>query len=545
MILPRDYKPVAYLCSEFAIDSELPTYAGGLGVLAGDYMGACAMNHFPIVGIGLLYKGKHFSQHISSDGSEQKRDSEFDHDTSFLRPTTIKAKAIRIDIPSPSGNVVAKAYHIRLSDESLMFFLTTDVDGNPPEWRADMSTLYSGDPDSQMRQQVLLGVGGIKLMQMLSIKPCTYHFNEGRPIFAVWEIVSQLMNQKGMSFSQAWDEAKKNIVYTNHTLVAAGNPTYDVSTVSYWADPYAKNMNVDTNELIKDGIKDGKFSITDFALNVSAKHSAVSKVHGEYTKKQYPNYEWESITNGIYLYRWQDSDFRNPSLTDQELWDLHQTRKQELENTVRQRTGFGYDTNKLVISWARRLAAYKQPKAIFEDVNKIKAIISNQDRPVQILFSGNSHAADTGSKELIEEVIQLFASELKGHAIFIPNYNITLANHMVSGSDVWLNTPKGNLEACGTSGMKAVSNGVINCTVLDGWTYEVDWDGVGWTIDPNNVASDFYNLLEKEMAPMYFDRNENGLPLEWIGRMRKSINIGMSFSAKRMLEQYKKKLYGQ
>jgi len=339
------------------------------------------------------------------------------------------------------------------------------------------------------------------------------------------------------------EKVKSTICYTNHTLVAAGNPLYDLSTVEWWAKPFAEKAGIETRELLSPGTTDDKFSITDYALNVSSKHSAVSKVHGKYSKEKYPEYDWISITNGVYLYRWQDSDFRNPRLTDHELWDLHMSKKRELANTVMQRTGFGYDPERLIVSWARRLAAYKQPTAIFEDLDRFKRIISSSERPVQILYAGNSHAADPGSKSLIEDVIKLFSTELKGHAIFVPNYNITLANHLVSGSDIWLNTPKGSLEACGTSGMKAASNGVLNCTVLDGWTYEVDWTDIGWNIDPNNVADSFYGFLEEEIAPMYYERNENNLPVKWIERMRKSIALAPKFSAKRMLEEYKLKLY--
>lgn len=544
MILPRDYNPVAYLCAEFATDSELPTYAGGLGILAGDYMNECATDHFPIVGIGILYKGKHFVQHITSGGQEEKRDSEFDHDTSFLRPTTIKGDPVILNIPTPDGKkVIAKAYHIRLSDEVIQFFLSTDVDTNPDEWKMDMDTLYSGDPDSQMRQMVILGIGGVKLLEKLSIKPRLYHFNEGRPIFAIWEIVKKLMIEEKMNFTDAWDVAKKGIVYTNHTLVAAGNPTYDVGTVEWWAKPFAEGLEVETRKIIEPGIVNGRFSITDFALNVSEKHSAVSKVHGKYTRKQYPNFKWEAITNGVNMYRWQDSEFRYYAMPDRELWEHHNKKKRELAQTVLQRTGFGYDSNRLVISWARRLAEYKQPTAIFSDIERLKELISTPDRPVQILFAGNSHSADEGSKDLIDSLIKIFATELNGHAIFIPNYNIALANHLVSGSDVWLNTPKGNLEACGTSGMKAIANGVLNCTVLDGWTYEVDWEGIGWNLDGQNVAESFYKVLEEEILPSFYIRNEDNLPAGWIDMMRKSIVLADRYSTERMLHEYQKKLY--
>lgn len=543
MKLPKLDQPVAYLCPEFAIDNDLPTYAGGLGVLAGDLVNAAASQHFPMVGIGILYKGESYIQHITADGHEEKRDSEFDHDTSFLRPTTVNGKPVKFDLACPSGCVHVKSYHIRLSDTTIQFFLSTNVDGNPPEWISDMARLYGGDENSQIRQQILLGVGGAKLMKELDITPRLYHLNEGRAGFIIWEIVQEMVEKEGLDFDEAWERAKERIIYTNHTLVAAGNPTYSRQAVEWWAKPYAEKMGVNTDRLISAGVKQDRFSITDFALSISKKQSAVSRVHGEYAKKQYPEYDWTSITNGVHMPRWQDSDFRNPQIKDEEMWELHMIKKKELMDTVVKRSGVGYDHNRLVISWARRLAGYKQPREIFKDAGRLKDLVSDPDRPVQILYAGNSHAADPHSKSIIEELIKIFSQELSGHAIFIPNYNISLANHMTSGSDLWLNTPKGNLEASGTSGMKAVSNGVLNCTVLDGWTYEVEWDGVGWTLDPDNLSDDFYNKLENEIVPMYFDRNENGVPEQWCKRMKKSIEISQLYTADRMLEQYKELLY--
>lgn len=542
MILPKDFKPVVFFSSEFAIDSDLPTYAGGLGVLAGDYMNVAAQNHFQMIGIGILYKGLSFVQHINQQGKEEKRDSQFDHDTSFLRPTTVKGDQLILQIPSPEGIIKAKAYHLRMSDETIQFFLSTNLDENPEHWRNDMNTLYAGDTDSQIRQQILLGIGGMKLVEELKITPSFYHFNEGRPVFAIWEIAQKFVD-KGDDFKTAWSKAREKIVYTNHTLVAAGNPKYNPETVKYWAGPYAELLKISQDELLAPGIKDGGFSITDYALEASSKHNAVSKVHGKYCKRDYPNYKWEAITNGVYMYRWQDSDFRRKTISDQQIWEQHMIKKRELERTVQQRTGVGYDPNRLVISWARRLADYKQPKEIFKDINRLKSLVSIPGKEVQILYAGNSHAASAGAKSIIDELIHLFATELSGHAIFVPNYNISLANHLVSGSDVWLNTPKGDLEACGTSGMKAVSNGVLQCTVLDGWTYEVDWTDTGWVIDPDNVSECFYNFLEKEIAPMYYERGDDGLPHEWIARMRKSFTIAKDYTAERMLNEYIKKMY--
>lgn len=536
--------PVAFYCAEFAIDSDLPTYAGGLGILSGDVINAAGSSHLPMVGIGILYKGKQFIQNISSEGKEVNKDSEFDHDTSFLRQTTVDGELFECYIQTPTGNVRIKSYHLRISNTAIQFFLSTDLDENPEEWANDMDALYRGDEASQVRQEVLLGIGGTRLLNKLNIKPRKYHFNEGRPIFAVWEIAKELMRSEGLTYTDALEKARQDIIYTNHTLVEAGNPTYSADTVRFWGKPFADEMGVSIDELIKPGlIGNNRFSITQFALKTSGKQSAVSQVHGRYLKNKYPDYNWTSITNGIYLPRWQDSDFRKRNITDEQIWSLHQKKKKELMETVKERTGYGYDTKRMVISWARRLAEYKQPKVIFEDIKKLKNIISSPGKEVQILFAGNSHSGDPQSKSLIEEIIYLFSNELNGYAIFVPDYNIALANHLTSGSDVWLNTPKGNLEACGTSGMKAISNGVVNCTVLDGWTYEVDWKGIGWILNPDNVAQDFYNLLEKEIIPEYYEKDENGIPLKWMERMKKSIRLSKKYSAKMMLENYVKYLY--
>jgi starch phosphorylase len=545
MKLPANKQPVAYFCAEFGIDNDLPTYSGGLGILAGDTVNAAASMDFPMIGIGILFKGKSFIQHITGDGREEKRDSEFDHDTSFLRPTMVKGKPLLIPIPSERDNVLAKAYQIRLGDNTTNYFLSTDVDGNPQEWISDMDALYRGETESLLRQQILLGIGGVKLLKFLGIKPSIYHINEGRPSFAVWEIAGNIAKDKNIPFKEAWEEAQNSIVYTNHTLVKAGNLSFPKESVISWAKLFVNKNNIDADPelLVKNGFSNNSFDTTLFSLNISKKQSAVSEIHSKYAKKQWPDYNWITITNGVHLPRWQDSDFRRSDFSDIELWNLHMLKKRELVDTVTKRTGFGYNPEKLVISWARRLAEYKQPRSIFSDLSKLKKIITNREKPVQILFAGNSHSADPNAKSIIEEIIKIFSKDLSGNAIFIPNYNISLANHLVSGSDTWLNTPKGNLEACGTSGMKAISNGVLNCTVVDGWTHEVDWDGIGWTLNPKNIGENFYETLENEIIPLYYDRNRNGIPEKWINRMRKSIDIANDFSAEKMIEQYQKKLY--
>lgn len=535
--------PICFISAEFAIDNDLPTYAGGLGILAADILNEAADEELPMVGVGILYKGKEYIQHITGEGIMETRDSEFDHDTSFLRPALVDGKATAFTLNFQGKEIQVKAYKVRLSQKVVLYFLSTDVDGNPPEWVSDMDALYRGDTQSQIRQQLLLGIGGVKLMNTLGIKPKLYHINEGRPSFIIWELVSDKI-KSGREFTEAWNETIKQIVYTNHTLVSAGNLMYPKSELVPFATDFATNLGVDPELLIKDGlIPDDTFSITQFALNISCKHSSVSKVHGEYCKKEWKSFKWEVITNGVHMGRWQDSDYRNPRLTDRQIWEQHMIKKRELLSTVVKRTGIGYDPERLVVTWARRLAEYKQPKLIFSDIKRLKAILQNSGKEVQLLYAGNSHTGDERAKSIIEEIIHIFSTELSGNAIFVPNYNISLANHLTSGSDIWLNTPAGNLEACGTSGMKALSNGVLQCTVLDGWTYEVDWTDVGWVLPQENTAHEFYSQMENEIISMFYRRNDENLPYDWITRMKKSITIAKTFSATRMLAEYKKKLY--
>src|SRR3989304_9098817 len=244
MKLPGIKDAAACFCSEFAIDNELPTYSGGLGFLAADIMNEAALEHYPMVGVGILYKGKEFLQHITGLGREEQKDSEFDHDTSFLRPTTHQGKQVTITLEFETTKVVVKSYHIRLSDNTILYFLSTDVDGNPPEWISDMDALYRGDTNSQIRQQIILGVAGAKLLEALELEPVIYHINEGRPGFLIWETTAKLMEKEGLNFDEAWKKAKEKIVYTNHTLVSAGNLEYPIEYIRNWARHFSKVLNI-------------------------------------------------------------------------------------------------------------------------------------------------------------------------------------------------------------------------------------------------------------------------------------------------------------
>jgi len=538
-------KPIAYFCAEFGIDNSLPIYAGGLGILAGDLLKAAADENFPMIGVGLLYQGKFSIQKIKEDGWQEELDNNYRLEDCGLEPVLDGGNTLFVVANFAGQDVWINAYKKMLASNTYLLLLTTNNQYNTDVWKGAMVANYCCDDENQLRQQMILGIGGIKMLQALHINPKIIHLNEGRPIFLNWQLIHQIMNTKRTSFEKARKKAKSMTVYTNHTLLKAGNLTYPALAVKKYAAGYVNALDKKTDLLVEPGIeKDtGKFSISKFALNVSSKASAVSQIHGKLSKKEWPGFNWFSITNGVHLPSWQDSSFANPNISSDEIWENHLRKKRELREEVQKRTGFGYDENNLIISWARRIADYKRLTSIFKDIGKLKSILSHSSKPVQLLVAGKGHYGDDAAKKIVQEVIKIMQNELSGHTLYIPNYNIKLAKYLVSGSDVWLNTPEFGLEASGTSGMKALSNGVLNCTVADGWANEVDWKNTGWMLDSDNISNDLYDKLSKKIIPLYYKRNKKGIPEGWIKKMAASIKLSQQYSAKRMLNEYKENLY--
>ncbi len=537
-------KTIAYFCAEFAIDSNIPSYAGGLGVLAGDTMLEAAAKGSSMVGIGLLYLGRSFIQRFDSAGWQYEEPSIFQPDnTQALRKVDRAGKPLIIPCQMGEETVFLSAYQQRLGEKTTLYLLSTDLPENSQPWKDALSAEYYGAHDMQVRQQMVLGIGGVTLLSILGVKPHIYHFQEGRPIFAHWELVKEHV-EKGESYENAVTSITQKTVYTNHTLVAAGNLRYDPSLLTPYATPYAQAFGIDVSQLVAPGIDDENlFSITKYAMATAKTVSAVSKLHGKLSKKEYPTRDWNVITNGVHLPRWQVYEYTNKGLDDASLWHVHMRQKLRLAETVRRRSGFSYDHTRLTIGWARRISGYKHVDALFSDITRLSAIVHDTACPVQILIAGKAHPGDTIAKESIQNVMKAMTHELSDHALFIPNYDLALASEMVAGVDVWLNTPEKGKEACGTSGMKALSNGVLNCTVLDGWAQEVAWEGVGWALDDTSLTESLYTTISTEVQPLYIKEESEGLKVEWIQRMKKSIALAQSFSTERMLEEYYKKLY--
>jgi glycogen phosphorylase len=539
--------PIAYFCAEYGLDARLPIYAGGLGILAGDTLKAAADAQLPMVGIGLLYRGEAAAQRITPDGQQEELDVPFDPLTVGLEHVYQDDQPVFIQVHLTQLNIWVRVWKKTVSETVTLYLLDTDTDQNQLSERSISHELYAGTPESLLKQQLILGIAGVKLLYTLGIHPAIYHINEGRPAFLHWQLVRVFMDQHGMSYKEAVMEAKARTVYTNHTLVAAGNPGIPVGLLKLYAQYYSDKMKITVDELIQPGMEDDPetFMVTRFALNVSRRASGVSQLHTQLSRKQWPDYSWENVTNGVHQTTWQHPAIAQLGLSydHSQLWQAHQVAKHDTASFIQARTGYGYDPNRLVIGWARRIAGYKHVEHLFTDLERLTALVKSLDRPVQILIAGKAHRLDSAGKIILQEIIQTMQGPLAGHALFIPNYDLDVARALVQGCDLWLNTPEYGMEASGTSGMKAIANGVVQCTIADGWAHEVDWTGKGWVLDHLSMPESLYTTLEKHVVPAFFERNQGGIPEKWLELMRASLALYPQFSAARMVNEYQSKLY--
>ena len=547
MSLPKDYNTqVAYFSAEYGLQTELPIYAGGLGVLSGDTIKEAADQEINMVAVGLLYRGIKAVQSVDESGWQTEQDADFD-------PVSCGIEHVyQIDEEQPQfikitigeEDIWLRAWKKQIKNLTL-YLLDTDTDQNQPQDRHITHALYYGSEEDIIKQQLILGIGGVRLLNELGIKPHLYHVNEGRPAFLYFQVIQDLM-KTGLSYSESSQLAKQRIVYTNHTLVKAGNQSYNTDLLKQYLVPTAQQLGTSVDDMLtlgNDNNSGGAFSVTQLALNTSCRASAVSQIHYNLSKDLWPDYNWSGITNGVHMPTWQDSDIAFNYEDAGKLWHTHQDKKRQLMEFVQQVTGYGYNPDWLVISWARRIASYKRPDSLFADIQRLKKLITSQDKPAMILMAGKAHALDTAAKQMLQTMIIAMQTELTGHALYIPNYNLDVASHLVKGSDIWVNTPVFGKEASGTSGMKAVANGVLQLTVEDGWANEVDWKGTGWALDSEKVSESFYSQLEQDIVPMFYNRNQDNIPVDWVTRMQRSIKLAEKFSTTRMLNEYKQKLY--
>jgi starch phosphorylase len=600
---------VAYFSCEYGIDVGLPIYSGGLAILSGDHLKSSSDLNLPLVGVGLLYQRGYFRQSFNLDGWQQEFYPENDWDK---MPVTVESNQegapILISVDMAGEKVWIKIWRVQVGRTPL-YLLDTNLPENSPQQREITGQLYGGNRDMRIRQEIILGLGGVRALKELGIKPTVYHMNEGHSAFLALERIRGLMEDKDLTFAEAREAVWASNIFTTHTPALAGNEYFDPDLMKKYFSGFADQLGLSWEEFLALGQEEPgrspSFCMTALAMKLSAFCNGVSKLHGEVARLMWaklwpglprPEIPIDSITNGVHVRSWVSHDLikllehhiapyfaerpvdhniwdKIDQIPDNELWRIHQIRKERLVTFARkrlveqfQRLGANpsalqeasevLNSEALTIGFARRFASYKRSTLILRDPERLIKILIDPKRPVQIIFAGKSHPQNNQGKEMIKTIIH-FAREpqLRNHVIFLEDYDINVAGYLVQGVDVWLNTPLRPLEASGTSGMKASANGVLNLSILDGWWCEGYHPDTGWAIGSGMVSSNeeeladieskaLYYILEHEVVPMFYNRDRNNLPRQWIAMMKNSIkNLGAHFSSHRMLLDYTDKGY--
>ncbi len=602
---------IAYFSAEYGLDQTIPIYSGGLGILSGDHLKSASDLGIPLVAVGLLYKNGYFHQKINGYGDQETEYNNIELSNLPINPVKDgNGEELKIYVKFENRKVYLKVWQINVGRIKL-YLLDSDIDENSPEDRETTLRLYGGDQEMRIKQEIVLGMGGTNLLtQALGLNPTVYHMNEGHSAFLILELIKNIIREKKVSFEVAKDIASSKTVFTTHTPVPAGNDIFPIALVEKYFKGFWPRLNLDREEFLKLGMKpctelEPGFNMGILALKVAGKKNGVSKLHGAVSRELFGDV-WPEIaanespityvTNGIHtcswlapslkeLYNkylipyWQDNIFKDEvweninNIPNQELWGIHQQRKQKLleivkENTTNRlrRSGYSYEEinditsklnpNALTIGFARRFATYKRATLIFKDLERITQILNNADRPVQLIFAGKAHPADKEGQDLIKRIHEIsMMPQFKGKIFLLENYNIAMSRYLVSGVDVWLNNPRRPMEASGTSGQKASVNGVINFSVLDGWWAEGYNQENGWTIGTNAEFTSYeeqdiadsqsmYHTLEEKIIPTYYEKNENGISEKWMKIMKNSItSTGGKYSTSRMLVDYTNNLY--
>ena len=519
---------IAYFSAEYGLDETIPIYSGGLGILSGDHLKSASDLGIPLVAVGLLYKNGYFHQKINGNGEQETEYHDIDiHDLPIHPVKTEEGEDLIIYLKFPKRRIYLKVWQINVGRVKL-YLLDSDIEKNNPEDRDVTLRLYGGDQEMRIRQEIVLGMGGVNLLtRALKLEPTIYHMNEGHSSFLILELIKNVIKEKQVSFEVARDIVSSQTVFTTHTPVPAGNDIFPISLVEKYFKDFWPRLAITREEFLKMGMKpcqdlENGFNMGILALKVAGKKNGVSKLHGAVSRELFADV-WPEIaanespigyvTNGIHtcswlspnlkqLYNkylipyWQDKiqyDYvweKIKNIPDEKLWEAHQARKEKLLNIVKnnvterlRRSGYNYEDinsitsklnpNALTIGFARRFATYKRATLIFKDLERITQILNNSDRPVQLIFAGKAHPADKQGQDLIKFIHDVsMMPQFKGKIFLLENYNIAMSRYLISGVDVWLNNPRRPMEASGTSGQKASVNGVINFSVLDGWWAE-------------------------------------------------------------------------
>lgn len=601
---------VAYFSMEYGMDTSLPIYSGGLGILSGDHMKTSSDMALPLVGVGLLYRQGYFRQYLNADGYQQEEYPENDwYNMPVRRCENAKGEPVKIAVDMAGEHVVAQVWEVKVGRSSL-YLLDTNIDENTPANRLITATLYGGDKEIRIRQELLLGVGGIRALRAVGVNPAVTHMNEGHAAFLALERIREIMAAQGFSFNQAAQAVWPTNIFTTHTPVPAGNERFSIELVDKYFRSWSHDLALDWKAFLAlgreyPGDDSEPFCMTILALKLSAYANGVAKLHGVVSRDMWQNL-WPGlskdevpighVTNGVHPRTWISNTLlelldryfgprfaeeptnlaiwdRIERISDEELWRTHERRRERLVVFARDRLRvqmrrMGVSEKGLVrandalspyaltISFARRFATYKRGNLLLSDPDRLLRLLSDAHRPIQIIFAGKAHPHDMPGKEIIKELVHFSRrDDVQSRIIFLENYDMTMARYLTSGSDVWLNTPRRPLEASGTSGMKAGLNGVLNCSILDGWWDEGYSPELGWAIGKGEEYADtelqdeieskaLYDLLEREIVPTFYERGRDGLPRDWIRMMKNSIrDTGKHFSFHRMLMEYSEHYY--
>ena len=580
---------IAYFSAEYGLDQTIPIYSGGLGILSGDHLKSASDLGIPLVAVGLLYKNGYFNQKINGYGEQQTEYKNIDlYDLPINPVKDAKGEDLIIFVKFPKRRLYLKVWQINVGRVKL-YLLDSDIEKNNEEDRDVTLRLYGGDQEMRIRQEIVLGMAGVNLLKTFGLNPTVYHMNEGHSAFLNLEIIKNIIEEKEVSFEVARDIASSKTVFTTHTPVPAGNDIFPVALVEKYFKDFWPRLGLTREEFLKLGMKpkgdlEPGFNMGILALKIAGKKNGVSKLHGAVSRELFGDL-WPDIaanespityvTNGIHtcswlsprlkeLYNkymdpyWQDTMFDDKkwekvrNIPNDKLWEAHQDRKVKLLELVKQnvtkrlrRENYNYDDindivskldpNALTIGFARRFATYKRATLIFKDIERITQLLNNKDMPVQLIFAGKAHPKDKEGADLIKFIHDIaMMPQFKGKIFLLENYNIAMSRYLISGVDVWLNTPRRPMEASGTSGQKASVNGVINFSVLDGWWAEGYNQYNGWTIGTNAEYNSYeeqdkadsesiYYTLENKIIPTYYKKERNGISSKWIEIMKESI----------------------
>jgi glycogen phosphorylase len=589
--------PVAYFCAEFGIHNSLPLYSGGLGILAGDHLKSASDLGLPLIAIGLLYRYGYFRQRLRNDGWQEEHYGEtHPNDLPLSLVKDADDNPLRVEVLIRDRNVLAQVWRAAIGRVTL-YLLDTNIPENVETDRWVTGHLYGGDRETRIVQEMLLGIGGVRLLRKLGVKPHVYHLNEGHSAFLTLELAREIIQSERRSWSEAAELVRQKCVFTTHTPVAAGNDEFEATLLTrVFGASYLRELGLTEDQFLGLGRVDPnnkaeRYGLTPLAIRMCRSTNGVSRKHGEVSRelwqKLWPDKSAAEIpityvTNGVHaatwispLLRWviekyvgQDWELKLRDqrawdeavtrISDEELWLAHSLLKERLIAFIQHRSPQSpalFDPSALTIGFARRVAGYKRWSMLLTDRERLSRLMNNEERPVQFIFAGKAHPQDEGSKRVLQQLAQWrYESAASRRAVFLEDYDQEIARQLVQSVDVWLNVPRRPLEASGTSGQKVALNGGLNLSILDGWWLE-GYDGtngfaIGNGVDSGDTAlidaadaESLYRTLEQEVVPLYYNR-ERGLPRQWIAMMKRAMQtLAPQFNSTRMVEEYARKIY--